>query len=380
MAEITREWCNSISEDALSEALCVVCTELKQKQTMSVQSMGDSQFVCLFQAHVAHLEAEMLDILFTASLCHEGMFMRGDKQVGYVCKPCWNAVRQQRFPVSSLANGLWIGNIPPELAALNFVEKLLVARYWHSVCIVKIGAKHEQRQYGGNAIVFSQPVAKFYHALPPPKEDLDECLAVMLTRNIQAADIDFSRTPLLVRKEVVLQALTWLKKHNRYYQDLEISYNNLNSYRSNEIPVAVLRRDTDGNVMSESPAVYDHDDHRAGTSDGRCTFAMSVLTGHEIEDLTVNEKIMCALSHLRNGEKVAQYWHADQPESIYHNPALFPGLFPWLFPYRFGGFKNAEMRKCFDQKLHVRHLLFYHDRRFQTDEYFAYLVYNQEQI
>lgn len=196
------------------------------------------------------------------------------KTAASVCTSCWNVLKQKHVPSGSLANGLWIGDVPPELQALNFVEKLLVARYRHSVCIVKLGVRNEQRRYHGNVIVFAQPVAKLYQTLPPPREDLDECLAVMLTGNVKAADVDFARTPLLVRRNVVFNALQWLKANHKDYGDLEISQENLAGYNDSEVPVPIMQRNEAGDVTTVAPPVYDHD-KEMGTTEGTCSFAVS---------------------------------------------------------------------------------------------------------
>ncbi|KAI0357521.1 hypothetical protein OH77DRAFT_1398962, partial [Trametes cingulata] len=65
---------------------------------------------------------------------------------------------------------------------------------------------------------------------------------------------------------------------------------------------------------------------------------------------------------------------------MYHNPALYPRLFPWLYPYGLGGFDNAKIECRLGRVNQIRHRLLYGDRRFQTDQYFPFLVFNQEQI
>ncbi|KAH8101942.1 hypothetical protein BXZ70DRAFT_999766 [Cristinia sonorae] len=219
--------------------------------------------------------------------------------------------------------------------------------------------------------LFSQPVAKLYDVLPPPREDLDDCLAVMLTGNISAQDIDLNRTPLLVRHRVVFAALKWLKLHHKDYRDVQISLENLQTYQEveNQLPVNIFYRATDGTVQSDSAAVHDNTEG-LGTGTGQCSFSISGVTGNELEDICASDKIMHAVRHLRSGGKIAQYRHADKAESIYDNPRLFPGLFPWLFPYGYGAFGVAtaleeNRQKRVHLRPHVQYLLKYHDRRFQ---------------
>ncbi len=43
-----------------------------------------------------------------------------------ICDSCCGSIRKgKKILKLALANGLWIGNIPPQLKCLNFVEKLV---------------------------------------------------------------------------------------------------------------------------------------------------------------------------------------------------------------------------------------------------------------
>ncbi|KAF8590722.1 hypothetical protein K439DRAFT_1329061, partial [Ramaria rubella] len=64
---------------------------------------------------------------------------------------------------------------------------------------------------------------------------------------------------------------------------------------------------------------------------------------------------------------------ASQPASIYDNPQLYPQAFPWLFPYGLGGVGNMNGVMKVPEKVHQKHLMLYHDKRFQTDPDFPWL-------
>jgi len=68
--------------------------------------------------------------------------------------------------------------------------------------------------------------------------------------------------------------------------------------------------------------------------------------------------------------------HNSEPESIYNNPQLYPQMFPWLFPYGLGGIGTTTL----SDKEHKRHLLMYHDKRFQTDINFPFVAFSHEQV
>ncbi|KAI0675205.1 hypothetical protein C8Q78DRAFT_527210, partial [Trametes maxima] len=96
--------------------------------------------------------------------------------------------------------------------------------------------------------------------------------------------------------------------------------------------------------------------------------------------MTYDAKVALAVRHFDSGNAALAYGHDAQPQSIYHNPDLFPGMFPWLYPYGRGGFGNHLCDKKLDRSVHIKLCLMYADRRFQTDRCFPFVVFNQEQI
>lgn len=98
-----------------------------------------------------------------------------------------------------------------------------------------------------------------------------------------------------------------------------------------------------------------------GTNMGQCPFAVNALSAQALPGLTVQAKIAAAIAHLKADGNILAYGHDSDPESIYHNPTLFPGMFPWLFPYGMGGFENPFIKKHIGRLRHIRHLLIYHD-------------------
>ncbi|EPS97382.1 hypothetical protein FOMPIDRAFT_1128451 [Fomitopsis schrenkii] len=176
-------------------------------------------------------------ILYKASLSH----INGRIYLS-ICVTCLTAIKHHRLPRRALANGLWIGDIPPPLQALSFVEKILVAKYRHNACVVEVhqgNGAPGQRKMRANTVIFPQPIDKVYTVLPPPRDDLDDVLAILFVGPCVPTEADYRRTPLLVRHRVVSRALEWLVPNNREYADVVISPDNLASYGESEPPVGV---------------------------------------------------------------------------------------------------------------------------------------------
>lgn len=166
-------------------------------------------------------------------------------------------MQSRHLPPRSLANGLWLGEVPSELRKLNFIEKLLVARYRHNYFVVSVNKG--QCKLHANAIVFAQPTGKMYSVLPPPCSELNTCLAILFTGPNAPTSEELNHTPLFVRHHVVIAALKWLMEHNPEYADVVILEANLVQYSQSEVPVSIIHRRTEGDSGGDSLGVYEFD-------------------------------------------------------------------------------------------------------------------------
>ncbi|KAJ3557162.1 hypothetical protein NM688_g1617 [Phlebia brevispora] len=379
-AQFAREWVTAIQPENIAEKPCGVCARgLPENDLLSLDAT-DPSLQLLYE-----FSAQATDGRITASdgmeiLCQDALYDNNGSTYLYICKTCYNSLKKHKqIPRMALSNGLWLGDVPPELQKLNYVEKLVVARYRHNVCTAEIEKFPGRKRMKVNAVVFSQPVAKFYTHLPPPADELSECLAILFTGATDPTKEDYTHTPFLIRRTVVWTALTWLKDNNSQYNDVQLSYENLMTYPEDIPPVAVLYRHQDHPEVSPGQAVNDNELDK-GCTEGPCLFAVQGMTINEYADMSLMDRKNLALERLRLGKGVLAYGSAPRPESIYHNPQLYPGLFPWLFPYGLGGFENERQIRHLPKKTHIKYLLTYYDRRFQTDEYFVFLLFNQQQI
>jgi hypothetical protein len=229
-------------------------------------------------------------------------------------------------------------------------------------------------------ILFENPTPKIYQRLPPPIDELDEVLAFIFTGPCHPSPEDLERTPLLVCRQKVTDALEWLKLNHSDYFDLDISYNNLNTYPEKGIPVVVTYRNASSNKEPEATSAFDNEDED-GVEDGPCPFIVNGITGEQLESMSVEAMKARAAKHLKDEGRVLSISHDDKIQSIYHNSQLYPMMFPWLFPYGLGGIGgvNSDALKMSDM-MHKKKLLMYHDRRFQRDSHFPLVAFNHEQI
>jgi hypothetical protein len=369
--KIIRYFCADTSPFVFMESGCAVCGKLTQQKKLSnLINVKNINLLC--RKDVSRLERfkdsdpiSEIDGPILAENCNK------------ICENCLQCLSKGKVPLLALANGVWLGEIPDALRNLTYAEKLLIARVRHNRCIIRVSSG--MRKMRANAVSFANPMPKIYNILPPPLKDVDEVLAFIYTGPCKPTRSDFERTPLLVRRHKVAVALEWLKLNHIDYDDLEISQENLNEYPENGPPVVVDYRPSTSNKNPEATSVHDMEDED-GAEDGQCPFVVHGITGEEYSTKSIKAIKAIALEHLTSEGKILGIGHEETPESIYKNPQLFPQMMPWLFPYGLGGIGQTRHRNKLSAIVHKRHLLMYHDKRFQKDPFFPLISFNHEQI
>jgi Helitron helicase-like domain at N-terminus/PIF1-like helicase len=364
--------CDDVKDANISEKGCAICGCLTLISELTLLEKAEVDLNMLIRMGVTRKERTSMDQPVEEI---DGPII--DNGLDSICTSCHKSMSNKKIPLMALVNGNWLGEIPNQLRNLSFAEHLLISRVRHNCCVVRVSSG--MRKMRANAISFANPTPKIYNILPPPKKELEEVLAIIYTGPCKPTEKDFQRTPLLVRRNKVKMALEWLKLNNCEYEDLEISHENLKQYPDNDIPVIVDYRHSDMNKEPEATAVNDMNEEE-GTEQGMCSFVVHGLTGDEYSRLSVQALKTIALKHLAGNKNVLAIGHASTPESIYDNPQLFPKMMPWLFPYGFGGVGNKMQRGRISDITHKRHLLLYHDKRFQMDPHFPLIAFNHEQI
>ena len=369
-------WCDDASPVNFMEGGCAVCGQLTPLMKMS----NLSEIKC--DLNILNRDGMGITRLERVSSSDPIEEIKGpvlDADCDKICHECHDSLRAGLTPMYALANGLWLGTIPSQLQNLTFAEQLLISRVRHNKCIIRVSSGMSKMK--SNAIMFENPTPKIYSCLPPPIEDLDEVLAFIFTGPTRPSPEDLERTPLLVRRQRVSAALEWLKLNHADYYDLDISYDNLDRYPENGSPVVVVYRSANSNKEPEATSAFDIEEED-GIEDGPCPFVVNGVTGEELEINSPKALVARAAHHLmEDNGKVLAIGHAEKPQSIYHNPQLYPMMFPCLFPYGLGGIGSVDRDILnMGDLMHKRKLLMYYDKRFQQDAYFPLVAFNHEQI
>ena len=366
---IIRNWCKATDPSVLEEAGCAVCGELVPVKQLSRLKAIKKLLNILAAPGVTRVERK--------SSAQSIVEFKGpvlDYQCDKICDNCRRSIRDGKVPRLALANNLWIGQVPKELSELNFVEKLVVARIRHNCCFIKVASSGLKKMVA-HVIAFESPIPKAYNILPPPVDEMDDVLAILFTGPSKPTQEDLTRVPLLISQKRVAKALEWLKLNHIDYSDLEISYENLKKYPEDSPPVSVEYRHDFSNKVPEGTSVFDNE-IADGVITGDCPFIVHGLTGVDLDTKTIDEQKAIAIRHWTNKGKALAIGHSAHAESIYQNPDLYPQLFPWLFPYGHGGIGSTSL----SDKEHKKHLLMYHDKRFQKDASFPFVAFSHEQI
>lgn len=374
---IVNDFCADFEPSIFEEAGCAVCGQLTIKSHLfPLQTVQDKLYLLPNDLSITRKERHAVNEPLSPI---EGAVIANACQS--VCRACRASLEKDKVPKNSLANMLWLGEVPQCLKNLTYAERMMVARIRHNRCVIRVNSGRAKMT--SNAIMFSSPTVKVYKCLPPSQDEINEVLAFVFTGPCQPTEADFARTPLLVRRKQVKDSLDWLKINHVDYEDLEISEENLATLPEYGIPVTVdyKRTSVDDATTNEatSMSVHDYGEER-GTENGPCPFTVHGLTGDEYEKMSINAIKAKALNHLANEGKVLGIGRAEHPQSMYDNPQSYPQMFPWLFPYGLGGIGKPEHRRVFGEMSHKKHLLMYYDKRFQTDLYFPMIAFNHEQI
>jgi len=373
---VIRGWCEDTSPKRFMEGGCAVCGQLVPVSQMSELSTTKYDLNILNRDGMGLTRRERTSLEQPVQEI-EGAVL--DEKCTNICVACQTSLESGLTPKYALANGLWLGTVPPQLQNLSFAEQLLISRVRRNRCVVQVSSGMHKMK--ANVIMFENPMPKIYQRLPPPLEDLDEVLAFLYTGPCRPTEEDLERTPLLVRKNRVSDALEWLKLNHADYHDLDVAYDNLDTYPDKGPPVVVTYRGASTNKNPESASAFDNETEE-GVDSGSCPFVVNGLIGEKLTDMGPTALAARAARHLKqDGGKVLAISHAEKPESMYDNPQLYPMMFPWLFPYGLGGIGGVAVENAgMSDMMHKRKLLMYHDKRFQMDAHFPLVAFNQEQM
>lgn len=249
---------------AVKTVVCVVCARGIFSTNATVFFLGsipNRHLLVPFESHPAHQLTDGL--LLQVSAIRVG----SDGQSGAVCNECIRNLRKGRVPRLALANGMWIGEVPFELAALTIPEQILIARHYPAAYIVKMypkrkGARSLNSGLRGNVSTYRLDTGEIADmvgdkVMPPPSKIFASTIGVTI---VGPKNVPEKTMPgfLRVRRQRVRAALVWLKANNPFYSGIDISEERLGQLAEDDIPSEIL------STMRHSDDIEELDRERAG--------------------------------------------------------------------------------------------------------------------
>ena len=190
----------------------------------------------------------------------------------WMCFDCLRPLERHMLPKLSLANNLWIGDIPSELMDLTVPEQLLIARHYPRCYIFKLYPRDvnthipsDQLYTGmaGNATLFelnTQEVVEMLNGqrMPSSVQTLASVIAITFMGK-KKLPMDWLKKTFRVRRNVVYEALSWLKNNNPIYSDINIDQCRLAELPEDDIPdelTAIIRQEEDEDLAEKERESY----------------------------------------------------------------------------------------------------------------------------
>ncbi|KAJ7858576.1 hypothetical protein B0H13DRAFT_2571378, partial [Mycena leptocephala] len=215
-----------------------------------------------------------------------------------------------------------------------------------------------QRGVCGHIIVYPQRPSSIAQSLPPSLEDIITPICVIFVGSKPPTPewLRDKAKPLMVRKEKVIAALSWLKIHNHLYRDIPLNQHILNSLPEESIlPFHVQH------VVPNAGIDATTSDYIPASSEPPVAPLIPNLNDTLVYDVDgnapANELRAAAVAHMKKrGSNYVEIPHDPHPAQEFKNPHLFPMMYPTLFPYGLGGLEDKDRRTRLGFKRHVKHL------------------------
>ncbi|KAI9335556.1 hypothetical protein BDR26DRAFT_986057, partial [Obelidium mucronatum] len=301
------------------------------------------------------------------------------------CDACTEQLFLGVCPQFALANGKYLGTSPPVLERLSFVEKIVISQL--RACKFTVSLFRHYRHLSGNAAVFPTPINDVASLiLPLSLAELSKILVITFTGPEKPNDEEWAimlnqATFLHVRASFIVDALLWLMKYNRHYQNIQISLENMKEYetsRPGHCPLPIFFHQAADSPPPHEPSVHQNEDtpFKEAASESSVSFSISGIGEEEFDLLTQQQKKLLAIRHVQNGGDVLEVGRGEELVSMFNNPTAWEKLFVCIHPYGYGGIRKVSSTDLGE----IQHYLLYGSKLFQEDESFMYLYFSLVQI
>ncbi|CAF1560223.1 unnamed protein product, partial [Rotaria sordida] len=258
-------------------------------------------------------------------------------------------------------------------------------------CIIKLQSPFHstttaQTALKGNCITFLQNVPNIVNSLPLTLADLSDTLKVIFI-GARPPDRLHLKKVLTVRKKRIIQALQWLKKYNILYQNININLENIAQLPEDDVPKCIMStlEQKIGDEEGQSERIGYVPDPLMNPKECTTAVVISISNSGVLDvngsSVSSDEIVNYFLHKIKTNdqavtENVYLIPHSSKSVNEYFNPKLLTGLYPTLFCYGRGAPEDQSRPIEIKFKEHIRYLLSYNDRRFETNHSFIFVVFN----
>ena len=312
------------------------------------------------------------------------------KGVKDICKDCHKKAQKAKGKYNPILP-TWIDDnnnvrydLPKELTCLREAEKLLICQYLPFIPLHHL--KKGQLGMKGHVCCFLQDVDHVCTTLPRMPSDVRY---VRVIRTFKDSSGEISKQAFVVRKQVVLDALKWLKKHSLVYKNIIIQESNLDWIENGveqEIPTVDIIDDSPavdpsqldcGPSQTQIPNSEIDEEFINGSVSGSSETSNSIKFQGD-DNKEVSSTLEEALKQSKSNKKETVEWPYVSQTAVSEyskDTNLFPKAFPWLFPGGVGGF-HQQFEETLDCDSWALRMMSYEDGRFAKDKYFGFFTHN----
>lgn len=306
------------------------------------------------------------------------------------CRPCRAQIRNNAnyspgwLPTWEDESGVKHYTVPRCLRILREGEKLLIQRVSTYVPLRYLkGGSHGSR---GHVCSFPKEIQDFITELPRKKVEAIKVVRTSLTKDKEVEDKTF-----MIRKSIVLEALWWLKRHNKYYKDIIINKGNLDwmgPVEEAELPVTLVEREEEPideglsgdkdkeNEEVPSYGVISHDD-KSDLPKRKDKATVDTIDGFEKSRASNTPK-----EHLKEkpGERQCTMKFpevgSEAIDEYDDSLRIFCLAFPWLYPGGTGDWADVKSTEGLSVEEWAKKLLYFEDGRFAKDKIWCFYALN----
>ena len=129
--QVINNFCGESQHSILQESGCAVCAKITPGTQLScLNSVKKFLHILEIRGITRKQQQKMSDPIEEC----EGPVL--NKHSNQICENCRQHLHGNKIPPHALANGLWIGDCPPQLSQFRFIEKLLIQQVQVNGCFL----------------------------------------------------------------------------------------------------------------------------------------------------------------------------------------------------------------------------------------------------